>query len=633
MESIKTCNVCYLSYDTKDHAPRVLSCGHTMCTKCLTNIINNPALRKCPFDNNVFAPSQNSIASFALNFIVIDMLEQKNNNTCKIHPGESLKLICLSDKTKICSECAKNEEHQGHKVKKIKALKAQGAKVKEELQETLLNVKTYEQEKAEVFEHIKKVFISTIGEKVKELKSILTEKEFEWVQQVNSIFDADEKNDTEGTFAFKQQIDEIIKDITHACQDENGDMMILDQEVNKNSQNPANRQTQFLKERSSRIQNKVLEMQKSLKQALVNSKATINSLQLSTQDVAKEIYSLQEEKEQLSQEEFIKRHKELRALKFLSHFDIKSASGCLEIFANRPKPKEVEINLDDFQATEKIDIQLARNDTLIEDPSPSVLSYIFHGLKNLADLTVSFSPLNFSNKSLWWLGNLIRNHIQQLRVISLSLTTCKFDDDSVPILCDLILSQTINLQSFCLDLDSCQVLDADLKVLAKSLKPFHKNLEFFAIGLRNNDITSHGVYEIFKLIQSMQVLKELQLDLCDLKISNESFKIFAENILPRLQALHSLTLLLNGSTISDECIDLILKNLPNLKGLNIDLDGTLLTDKTVEMFIEEVLPRLETLEYLSFTAEGTKISIENIEKIQKISESLEKKRTKAGNES
>lgn len=140
MESIKICNVCYVDYDTSDHIPISLPCGHTLCSKCLKALLDSPTLRKCPFDKIAFPHSQNSLAFFPQNYAIRDLLEQEHNNACRIHPTERLKLICLTENKKICSECAKNEEHLGHKIKKIKILKAQGAKVKEELQEILGDV-------------------------------------------------------------------------------------------------------------------------------------------------------------------------------------------------------------------------------------------------------------------------------------------------------------------------------------------------------------------------------------------------------------------------------------------------------------------------------------------------------------
>ena len=621
MESIKTCNVCYLGYDTKDHAPRSLPCGHTICSSCLTGILNNPNLRKCPFDNIPFMPSpQNSLAFFPLTFVIMDLLEQRKNNTCRTHVDEKLKLICVTDQTKICSECAKHEYHKDHKIKKIKALKAQGAKVKRELQEALVKIKEYEQEKADDFEQIRKVFISAIDEQVKEVKNILAEKQFEWVQQVNHIFDADEKHDSESILGLKQQMSETIKNITHACQDENGDLMVLAKEENNNDKNIVKKLTEFLKEKSSRVKGKVFEMQKSLKEAFASCHTVMNSLQLSTQDVVKEIYS------QSSQEEFIEVDKKLRSIKFMSHCDIGIDSGCLNISFKNTQQKELEINLDDFQAIKAIDIQLVRCDMLKNEPQPDVLSYIFHGLKKLVYLNASFEPQNFYNEGLLWLGNKVQNHVENLKGINLNLVNCKFDDESMQILCDMIFSKAKNLDSFALNLNSCQILDPDLEISVKSLKHVQKSLEIFALGLSDNKITSNGINQVFEFLKRMESLKELHLYLSRANITNESLTIFGEDVLPSLKGLENLALSFDkNEKISDEGFCVILKGLSNLKRLDLSLCGTQITDKAMEMFIGRVLPGLGSLEYLAFRSEGTLISKENLERIKQVSVALRRK--------
>lgn len=125
----------------------------------------------------------------------------------------------------------------------------------------------------------------------------------------------------------------------------------------------------------------------------------------------------------------------------------------------------------------------------------------------------------------------------------------------------------------------------------------------------------------------MDALKELHLYLSRLSITNKSFKIFGENVLPNLQGLENFALYFDESAkISDDGFCEILKNLPNLKRLDLNLSNTLITDLAAEMFIGEILPRLESLEYLSWRAQGTKISKENIQIIEEIGVSLGEKK-------
>ena len=117
MEALKECAVCFCSFDTKERVPRFLPCGHTLCSQCLANTIKQPTLRRCPFHNQCLNPYQNSADSFPMNYALLGYLEQKHRDTCKIHEDERLKLICFTDKRKLCSGCVKSGEHHEHSQK------------------------------------------------------------------------------------------------------------------------------------------------------------------------------------------------------------------------------------------------------------------------------------------------------------------------------------------------------------------------------------------------------------------------------------------------------------------------------------------------------------------------------------
>jgi len=546
----------------------------------------------------------------------MEMLEQKNNNLCKTHLGEKLKFICLTDKTKLCSECAKQEEHQGHRIKKIKELKAQGAKVKGELQQRMLYIKEYEQEKEKDCEQIRKVFIKTIDEQFKEIKEILVEKQFELVQQANNLFNADKKKDSEDTFALKQQMDVMLKNIIKTC-DDDGDLIFLDKTISGDS-SIANMKPQLLKDKSSRVHDKLLEMQNTLANSLKTYKTGIKSLQLSSQEVVKEIYTGHEE-QQLCQEELTKINKNLRGIKFTSYFDVKNVSEYLEISAIRPQPKVIEINLDDSQAVQKVIIKLGRYDTLLKEPNQNSLSYILYRLENISNLHVNFDPKGFNNDSLLWLANTINNHFGHLRQISLNFATCKLNEKSIQVLCHNVLSKMANLHTCWLNFASTGIHGRDIEVLANSLQFFRSKLEAFAIGLDNNDnITDDVIIQLLQLVKNMHALKDLQLFLSKTQITDKGLQYFGEKILPNLKALKSLTFWMDSKKISEKGIWSILKHLPNLKKLQLNLFSMPITSKVMKEFLEKVLPKLDSLESFDFTAQKRQIKNVNIHKIHEL---------------
>ncbi len=129
----QTCGHCSQAYNTTDRIPRILNCAHTLCSLCLTKILNNtPGLRKCPFDSLAFSEAQESLENFPLNVALLTLIEREKRNLCQVH-GEELTDICVRDRVEICPFCSLFGEHKGHSVKKLKELKAKGIQAKEDL--------------------------------------------------------------------------------------------------------------------------------------------------------------------------------------------------------------------------------------------------------------------------------------------------------------------------------------------------------------------------------------------------------------------------------------------------------------------------------------------------------------------
>jgi len=383
--------------------------------------------------------------------------------------------------------------------------------------------------------------------------------------------------------------------------------------------------SQFLKERSSRVHNKALDMQRALQESLDASKMAISSLQLPSQEVMKEI-DFPQEGEQLDQEELSKIHNNILSQNSMISFEINKTSQGLKISIGDNKLKQAELNTDDFKEIETVEIHLKRYSRSMEETNSSDLRHIFSKLEKLTSLEVCFDPEGFEKRSLRWLESIIYEKIQNLTSLCFDLDKCAIQWQRFRILCDLVFSKTRNLQRFFLHLNSSGVTKNDLTALIDSLNPFHRNLECFTLGLANNRVTDDEIEKVFEMIQSMKALKDLQLILSRTSITNKSLKKFGESVLPHLQALDSFELCVKKTSVSNKGILPILRNLPNLKRLELYLSDTRITNKAVNVFLEDVLPRLKSLESLTFAANKTQISNKNFEKIRDVSESLKKKK-------
>jgi len=409
-------------------------------------------------------------------------------------------------------------------VKRIKALKVQGAKVKGELESILLQIKHSEQNKENNCETIRRKLVSTIDKECREIKDIIIGKHLKLINHVNNIFSADKQKSSEDVFALKQQLDETIKDITHTCND-NGDLLLLEEAI-RNEQNDTKVLPQLMEEKSLGVYNKFLKMQKSLEQSLENSKKTVNALQLSSEEVVKEIYSGQE---QLSAAELSKIHEKLQTLKFFSYFDVKKTLEGLEVSMWPDQPKQIEVNERDFKEAETLRIKLGRHDLLMKELNPNLLTYIFRsGLEKLTSLKVSFDPKNFNRHSAVWLANIISGSVQHLKSLSLDFEQCWVSGDPLRNLCHFVFPKMNNLKDFGLYLNSSCINSFDLLNLASFLGPFCKNFERFALGLANNSLTDNDISQIYRMIQGVERLKNLQLNLSETIITDKSLEALVE---------------------------------------------------------------------------------------------------------
>lgn len=130
-----TCPVCEQTFDDDQRQPRMIDCGHTICSLCLTVLIeqqhSDPLM--CPEDGEIltnFKPEK-GINSFPINKVLLrkskkivpERPEKKEMGTritnfnslniCYKH-NKMREIVCQTDAIVICSDCAFSPEHKNH---------------------------------------------------------------------------------------------------------------------------------------------------------------------------------------------------------------------------------------------------------------------------------------------------------------------------------------------------------------------------------------------------------------------------------------------------------------------------------------------------------------------------------------
>ena len=153
-----SCQVCFDNFEEAgDHVPRILPCSHTLCEKCVKDLVRNNTL-KCPECRKKHR-AENKEKSFPQNKYLLAQIqmnksnskEKKNEtNRCEKH-GKELILFCFEQKCQkaICTSCL-NVDHKKHEVIEIQE------REKEELNKKLNQMKIDLESKVEIISKAKK---------------------------------------------------------------------------------------------------------------------------------------------------------------------------------------------------------------------------------------------------------------------------------------------------------------------------------------------------------------------------------------------------------------------------------------------------------------------------------------------
>lgn len=121
MDDCLACPVCFESYNSASNTPLILTCGHTVCTKCINSIYNTTQLI-CPLDRVLDTRKPEQLPKNIALIHVIDHQSVKNpSHPCQSHPQKKVKFFCINPcKALFCSDCI--GFHQFHTFSDFKSL-------------------------------------------------------------------------------------------------------------------------------------------------------------------------------------------------------------------------------------------------------------------------------------------------------------------------------------------------------------------------------------------------------------------------------------------------------------------------------------------------------------------------------
>ena len=176
LNDISYCPVCMESYkENGENIPRILPCFHTLCEKCIRQLLKEEAL-ECP-ECRVKHRAENEFKSFPQNkYILAHIGQQTGSYKCKNH-GKALDFYCKYSKCQkpICSKCLL-KEHRTHDVEDLQEATEEKCK---DLRENVELFKSRLKQKQQLFQTYRKEMnealkdsINKVGKKKEEIMQI-----------------------------------------------------------------------------------------------------------------------------------------------------------------------------------------------------------------------------------------------------------------------------------------------------------------------------------------------------------------------------------------------------------------------------------------------------------------------------
>jgi hypothetical protein len=127
---MSSCSICFVSYSYEGIAiPRILTCGHTYCSKCIQSILTTSSKRSftCPHCRSE-QRGLRKIESYPMNFALLEEITAKEQSQtvaptvviaqetmCPHHPQKKYEFYDVICRKFVCSNCVAIGAHGGHK--------------------------------------------------------------------------------------------------------------------------------------------------------------------------------------------------------------------------------------------------------------------------------------------------------------------------------------------------------------------------------------------------------------------------------------------------------------------------------------------------------------------------------------
>jgi len=652
------CSICCNAYNRHENIPKILpTCGHTVCSSCLDQILGGKQPSLCPLDRAIISHEKASSKTFPTNLFVLQMLDEQLKMTANFCPThrETKTLMCMDDIKAICKFCVEIGEHKGHRIIHIDEVKTKAGQKKSELETQLNRFKgeDYDQILLELNRQqndLKRM----VMKHSEQLKEMILNNKGKVMAEINVYFENEKQKinaQLQKDLHIKERLLTKVRTLESSNIDENFFQAMAYEEKEDFSGCPDHlfraetakknlEQFELAFKDIEKIALTLVEKFEALP-LLVESVVKEDAILATTQDFLK--LTLEDnylkmsckDNSQMSQVSLVDTDWHKNSNVHLELSDVKITQDMLEswkfLWVNQAEIKDLKLNLSNNPVSDK-DFSSLWLPLLAKVKSPEAIEINLRRCR-VTDAGVSqfFSHLkdqiNLSKtkKFCLWLSNTLVSPktIKQLyeHVLPLLISLENFQlylggtDLSDVCVGELVSSFKRNLtpriHTFALFLSDTKITDYSLQSLAASL-PVMRNLKDFQLGIYNTKTSDSGLERVLSSLSGMSSnLQTLSLYLANTKVSDSSMKVLAKEIMPNIKTLENFTLDLSSSQVSDSGLSKLFNGMDlkinSLKHLTLYFAALKIGDKSIEALAKNVLPRLTHLQDFTLNLSETKI--------------------------
>ena len=608
-----SCCICCLGYNREDHVPKMIpSCGHTICSSCLSRILETQTNPVCPLDRlEIPTKVYHSSASFPTNILILQLLEEKNKaeyEICSLH-GETKNIICLTDKSKLCRSCASSSIHKTHNLKHGNEIKNEAMLKRKQLETLAAEFESYKSIVGIFFEEEHGKLKATVKERFERIINIVQKKEEEILVNIDNFF-LQEKSEVEKHIdkdhALKEKMQTKISDLTNMNFNDRF-LKTLGWPVRNFSIKP---QYEKLRSNAESLEQRFNKMSENFEYSLNGS---LGAFQVTKDSQHQQVYTKQE----VCENNMI----HFQRTKIDCLVNLEERKGWLVISPKKSEPEGgsqkmmIESKFDTLESLKKFkQIKLEMHERVTCKEFVDAFEYIWRYLED--DITslklASCADKKFDDQNLleWCTSYGKFVNFSKLTSFEVNLEECNVAEESISRLFREVLARMKNLKSLDLLFGETKISDKNIGELVSDALV---NLEHFNLDVYNTCLTDISIEELFRALSlSSKKFKSLSIGLSNTKITDKSIEAFSRYVIPNLMELEKFKLYLYQSQITDSGIGQVCNSLKEVVGkvkmFTFSLTDTKISDKSVEVFAKNVLPSLGNLEKLELYFDSTQIT-------------------------